>query len=56
VLVNVLGEEIMELTAGNFEAGMHSAQLNASGLTSGVYFYRLQAGSFISTKKTVLMR
>jgi hypothetical protein len=38
------------------DAGEHSVIFGASGLTSGVYFYRLQAGKFVSLKKTVLIR
>jgi hypothetical protein len=33
-------------------AGSHSRQWNAEGVPSGVYFYRMQAGSFIGTKKS----
>ncbi|MCH7827811.1 MAG: T9SS type A sorting domain-containing protein, partial [Bacteroidetes bacterium] len=37
-------------------AGTHTINFNAKGLSSGVYFYRLQAGSFVQTKKLILMK
>jgi hypothetical protein len=38
------------------EAGPKSFQFNASNLTSGVYFYKLVAGSFVSSKKMLLLK
>ncbi len=38
------------------EAGFYEVILNASSLPTGIYFYRLQAGSFVETKKMVLMK
>jgi hypothetical protein len=37
-------------------AGSYQVEFNASVLTSGVYFYRIQAGDFIQTKKMILMK
>jgi hypothetical protein len=53
---NLLGEEVATLFTGVQQAGTHVATFNSTGLTSGVYFYRLQAGSFSATKKLVLMK
>ncbi|MBI2428226.1 MAG: T9SS type A sorting domain-containing protein [Ignavibacteriales bacterium] len=36
--------------------GNYSLQLNASALASGVYFYRLDAGNFVQTKKLLLQK
>ncbi|NTW44777.1 MAG: T9SS type A sorting domain-containing protein, partial [Anaerolineaceae bacterium] len=38
------------------EAGYHSVDFNASELPSGGYFYRIQSGNFIDTKKMILLR
>jgi len=38
------------------EAGTYEVEFDASSLTSGIYFYRLQAGEYIETKKMVLMK
>jgi hypothetical protein len=56
VVYNTLGEEVIQLVNEEKEAGSYSVQLNATGLSSGIYFYQLQAGSFVETKKMVLMK
>jgi hypothetical protein len=38
------------------EVGYHSVDFTASDLPSGVYFYRIQSGSFIDTKKMLLLK
>jgi len=53
---NLLGEEVAELANDELSAGTHTFSFNADGLTSGVYFYRLEAGEFIAIKKMVLMK
>ncbi len=53
---NLLGREVATLIAGVQEAGNYSAPFDGTGLASGVYFYRLQAGSVSITKKLVLMK
>ena len=55
-LFSITGQEIMTLFDGEREAGSHSLLLDARDLSSGVYFCRLNAGSFISTMKLVLMK
>jgi hypothetical protein len=56
VVYNALGELVIQLLNEEKEAVSHSFELNAVGLPSGVYFYRLQAGSFLETKKMLLMK
>jgi len=51
-----LGQEVATLVAGNISAGRYEAEWNASGMASGVYFYRLQAGNFIQVRKMLLIR
>ena len=53
---DLLGREITTVVADNLPAGNYSREWNALGMTSGIYFYRLQAGSYSETKKLVLMR
>jgi hypothetical protein len=52
---DALGREVSTLLYEELSSGSYSEQWNAVGLPSGVYFYRLQAGSFTETKKLVLL-
>ena len=53
---DVLGKEVATLVDGFVETGYHQANLNAAGLASGVYFYRLNAGPYTSTMKLVVLK
>jgi hypothetical protein len=53
---NILGREVEILVNEKKNAGNYSIAFNAAKLSSGVYFYRLQAGSFTETKKLILLR
>ena len=53
---DIYGKEIKNLIAGYLSAGRHEIQFNADKISSGVYFYRLHSGSFISTKKMLLLK
>ena len=55
-VLNVLGQEVVRLVDGEQVAGSHEVKLEPRGLSSGVYFYRLVAGSFTSTKKLMLLK
>jgi FtsP/CotA-like multicopper oxidase with cupredoxin domain len=55
-IYNSLGEEVGILLNQVVPAGNHKVYFDASGLPSAVYFYRLQAGDFVETKKMVLMK
>ena len=56
-IFNTLGEEVQTLISEYQEAGSHSKLFIVNSiLPSGVYFYRLQAGSFIQTKKMILIK
>jgi hypothetical protein len=55
-LYNILGEEVITLVNEERPAGTYEIEFDASSLTSGIYFYRLQAGSFVQTKKMILLR
>jgi hypothetical protein len=53
---NLLGREISTLVSGRMNAGNHKIEFNASGLSTGLYFYRIKAGSFMQTKKMMLIK
>jgi hypothetical protein len=53
---DVLGKEVATLVEGVQSAGIHTARFEGSLLRSGVYFYRIQAGSFSDTKKLILIK
>jgi hypothetical protein len=53
---DVLGSEIITLVNEEKPVGSYEVTFNAVELPSGIYFYRLQAGDFVETKKMVLMK
>lgn len=53
---NSLGQKVMELVNGQQSAGYHTATFDASGLSSGVYLYKLTTPSFTQTKKMLLVK
>ena len=53
---DVLGREVKTLVNEREGAGTHATTFEAASLPSGVYFYRLQAGSFVQTRKLVLIK
>jgi hypothetical protein len=55
-IFDYLGRGIAIIVSEEMLAGSYSKQWNASNMASGIYFYRLQAGSFTETKKLVLLR
>ena len=55
-IYNTLGQEIATLISEELRPGSYEARWNATGFPSGTYFYRLQAGGFVETKKLVILR
>jgi len=55
-IFNALGEEVEVLLDKEFTAGTYKVEWNATGLPSGVYLYRLQAGDLIEIKKMLLLK
>ncbi|MFI5406928.1 MAG: T9SS type A sorting domain-containing protein, partial [Nitrososphaerales archaeon] len=53
---DVLGNEVTILVNEEKERGVYTINFDASHLASGIYLYRLQAGSFVETKKMILIK
>lgn len=53
---DVLGNEVAKLINEYKPAGSYEVEFNASALSSGIYFYKLQAGSFTETKKMIVIK
>lgn len=53
---DVLGREVAILVNNEQPQGNYEVEFDASSLTSGIYFYRIQAGDYVETKKMVLMK
>lgn len=53
---DITGKEIRNLKNENLTAGNYEADFDGSGITSGVYFYRLQTNDFTDTKRMTLIK
>jgi ELWxxDGT repeat protein len=53
---DILGREVSVLVNERRDTGVHEVKFDGSALASGVYFYRIQAGTFVATKKLLLMK
>ena len=56
IIYDILGREIETFVNRSLNAGYHEFEFNASNLTSGIYFYRIQTGAFTQTKKMILLK
>ncbi len=56
LVYNMLGQVVAKLVDEAQNAGTYKVKWDGSGVASGMYFYRLQAGEFISTKKAILIK
>jgi hypothetical protein len=56
VVYDELGRTVANLVNGELAAGTHNVNFNASNLASGVYFYKLISGNFVSVKKLMLLK
>jgi hypothetical protein len=53
---DILGREVMKLVNGVEDAGHHTVQLNGTRLASGIYLYKIDAGTFTSVKKMMFIK
>ena len=53
---NELGEEVKTLVNETKEPGVYKVEFNANEFPSGIYFYKIQSGSFVDTKKMILLK
>jgi beta-glucanase (GH16 family) len=53
---NTLGQQVATLENGEMEAGYHEVRIDGANLPSGVYFCRMQSGSFVETRKLLLLK
>jgi hypothetical protein len=51
-----MGREVATLASEELSAGFYNRQWNASNMSSGIYFYRLQAGNYLESKKLILLK
>ena len=56
ILYDVLGKEVKTIVNEVKPSGEYIYDLNASSLSSGVYFYKLEADGFIDTKRMILLK
>jgi len=56
VVYDIMGHKITELVSGKLNAGYHKFNFNAANLSTGIYFYKIQAGDFVSIKKMMLLK
>lgn len=55
-IYNLLGEEAAELVNDFYETGTYTKHFDASGLSSGVYFYRMESGKYSSIRKLIILK
>jgi len=53
---DILGSEVVTLVNEEMDAGWYDVNFNAAGYSSGVYLLRMEAGSYVNTKKMILMK
>jgi hypothetical protein len=51
---DIIGREIRTLVNAELQAGSHNIRFNSSGISSGVYFYKIESGEFVDVKKLII--
>ncbi len=55
-IYNLLGQKIVTLVSEKQKAGYHQVEWDATGFSSGVYYYKIEAGNFVETRKMVYLK
>ena len=55
-IYNIIGEEVTTLVNENKQVGNYNVSYSATNLSSGIYLYKLSAGSFVETRKMILLK
>lgn len=55
-IYNMLGQKVTTLVSGTIEAGFHQTEWEANGFASGIYFYRMQAGTYSMVRSMLLIK
>ncbi len=55
-IYDLRGGQVVRFVKGEQKVGNYDVTWNASGMATGIYFYRLQAGNFVQTRKMVLLK
>ncbi len=55
-IYNALGQKVATLFSNEVNSGSHKIKFNASDLSSGIYYYKIQAGEFQLVKKMILIQ
>jgi hypothetical protein len=53
---NIMGQKVTTLVDGHLDAGQHSVVWDASGVASGIYFYRIATDEYVESRKMVLLK
>jgi hypothetical protein len=53
---DVLGRRVKSLVERRREPGVHEVRMDCSDLAGGVYFFQLQAGDFVATRRSILLK
>jgi hypothetical protein len=56
IVSNILGKEVATLVSEEKPVGNYEIEFDGTGLPSGIYFYQIKVGSFVETKKMMLLK
>jgi len=56
IIYDILGREVKRVVDEELQMGRYTVNVDMSGYSSGVYFYRFEAGNFVSVKKMILLK